>query len=275
MLRLNCREISMNSAYFCNFFSVASLVFHDGLSRATEKVFNTHISPIPSKCGKVLNRQPHFSVENWLWPNAAETIPRCPVKTINFFTSIEMFVLPLSWKSRLRGFADYSYAFHSWNSRPAPHVFDPSYPEIDSIFLHADDLWYSLGENTLPFLTKWLWNWVRMSFGPEDPHVQILGGIGKVSCGFYMHFCDLLARDHRNMNSWVTSLFVVCSFVKDVEICQPWINNVGQQVDFAFNCFFLVHFILRVRRGLALISIDCWQWHGSIPINLVVLGIGR
>ncbi|XP_055345724.1 calcium-activated potassium channel slowpoke-like [Paramacrobiotus metropolitanus] len=38
---------------------------------------------------------------------------------------------------------------------------------------------------------------------------------------------------------------VSTSKIVDVEICRPFMRNVSQQVDFAFNCFFLFHFIMR------------------------------
>ncbi|XP_055333001.1 calcium-activated potassium channel subunit alpha-1-like [Paramacrobiotus metropolitanus] len=47
----------------------------------------------------------------------------------------------------------------------------------------------------------------------------------------------------------MASLFIyynlVSYYMNDVEQCQPWVYNIPQQVDFAFNCFFLVYFILR------------------------------
>ena len=35
-----------------------------------------------------------------------------------------------------------------------------------------------------------------------------------------------------------------------VETCVPWASNTTQQIDLAFNIFFMVYFFIRVREGV-------------------------
>ena len=38
-----------------------------------------------------------------------------------------------------------------------------------------------------------------------------------------------------------------------VETCVPWASNTTQQIDLAFNIFFMVYFFIRVREGLLIV----------------------
>lgn len=38
----------------------------------------------------------------------------------------------------------------------------------------------------------------------------------------------------------------VYNFSEDVERCQKWSDNITQQIDLAFNIFFMVYFFIRV-----------------------------
>ncbi|GAU91177.1 hypothetical protein RvY_03484-2 [Ramazzottius varieornatus] len=69
---------------------------------------------------------------------------------------------------------------------------------------------------------------------------------------------DRLVSDHYlsgRILSGLAFLFSMCSLmiyyssvshrIRDVEWCRAWLANAPQQVDFAFNCFFLLYYVLR------------------------------
>ena len=44
-----------------------------------------------------------------------------------------------------------------------------------------------------------------------------------------------------------------------VETCIPWAHNTTQQIDLAFNIFFMVYFFIRVKKMHQIVS-DPWWW---------------
>jgi hypothetical protein len=42
-------------------------------------------------------------------------------------------------------------------------------------------------------------------------------------------------------------IYFVDASSEDVERCQKWSDNITQQIDLAFNIFFMVYFFIRVR----------------------------
>ena len=44
-------------------------------------------------------------------------------------------------------------------------------------------------------------------------------------------------------------IYFIDASTEDVERCQKWSNNITQQIDLAFNIFFMVYFFIRVSRN--------------------------
>ena len=44
-----------------------------------------------------------------------------------------------------------------------------------------------------------------------------------------------------------------------VEQCVPWTDNTTQQIDLAFNIFFMVYFFIRVRREHTERDTEIWE----------------
>jgi len=42
---------------------------------------------------------------------------------------------------------------------------------------------------------------------------------------------------------------VLLCYSEEVERCQKWSNNITQQIDLAFNIFFMVYFFIRVSKS--------------------------
>ena len=43
-----------------------------------------------------------------------------------------------------------------------------------------------------------------------------------------------------------------------VETCIPWAHNTTQQIDLAFNIFFMVYFFIRVKKMHQIVSDPWW-----------------
>lgn len=49
-------------------------------------------------------------------------------------------------------------------------------------------------------------------------------------------------------------IYFIDASTEDVERCQKWSNNITQQIDLAFNIFFMVYFFIRVSRRARLLN---------------------
>ena len=66
------------------------------------------------------------------------------------------------------------------------------------------------------------------------------------------------------LQGWLKTFFCIFKFVATfafsfgVETCTPWVENTPQQIDLAFNIFFMVYFFIRVRFWLHHIFLIFW-----------------
>jgi hypothetical protein len=63
----------------------------------------------------------------------------------------------------------------------------------------------------------------------------------------YSNRCLLILIDYNLYNIFLPRLFLISIFISEgVEQCKEWSSNMTQQIDLAFNIFFMVYFFIRV-----------------------------
>ena len=97
---------------------------------------------------------------------------------------------------------------------------------ISNLISEAVKTW--CGQEALCWLTQLLINLVTAYLASHQSGVQIIGS--------FLSGIIILSSDY--------SLFFLLSDA--VESCVPWAENTTQQIDLAFNIFFMVYFFIRV-----------------------------